>query len=153
MQDRVMLLADSSEDEFWAGLEFNRDIPWDYYLIFYVKTNRRKRINKWERTVSIHLAATRPLVQLPSLLESSFFFLCSAEKPRCTLNAACSVRLICSVYVIHKGWDLETHRLRVQGELGRINISYFSIAFLGLDYWTEVNDVTTKASLTLIDEF
>ena len=44
MQDRVMLLADSSEDEFWTELEFNWESQRDV-IIFYLRAKKKKKEN------------------------------------------------------------------------------------------------------------
>lgn len=44
MQDRVMLLADSSEDEFWTELEFNWECQRDV-IIFYLRAKKTKENN------------------------------------------------------------------------------------------------------------
>ena len=61
MQDRVMLLADSSEDEFWTELEFNWESQRDV-IIFYLRA--KKNTKKQKRTTFCHIGAVRPLISL-----------------------------------------------------------------------------------------
>lgn len=148
MQDRVMLLADSSEDEFWIGLEFNWEIQRCHYFISYLGAKKKK---KEQHSATLGLSGHRSRYLLDSR-----FFLDWEEKACCIWTVVGSVCFY-PVASFPQPWAT-THKYaayvlfgRSCYRLGRVNILYFSTVsfpWFGLPALS-IMTVVAKAHLTL----